>query len=834
MPEKKENGKSPILDRSISDPSLFYLNGSAGDAVFKSGKPIHIVSFSDKFLKIIGQTRDDFQKMADNDVFSNIDSEDKESLGKVISTAEKTNGGFVSVFRIVNEDSEVRWIRVTAIPQESQPENFYGIFMDVTEEITNRQNIRRQIEYDPLTGCLNRSTFMQRTSEMLKNDAGQKYGMVCCDISRFKVINDIFGEKIGDKVLIEIGKRTREFSAGYTNSRLDADHFAFCIPLYMINSDQIIERFEGISADLGIEQKVDIYFGCYEIEDGNASVESMCDYSYMAEEAIKGSYLKHFAYYDDKLKKNLLNEQEIVSEMGTALKEGQFKIYLQPVFSATNEELCSAEALVRWFHPQKGMISPGSFIPVFERNGFVTEIDQFVWEEVCKYLNESKKNGKKVYPVSVNMSRMDMADKNLINKIDALTKKYDISPSLLRFEITESAYTQNFQQVLDISTELHKRGFKTLMDDFGSGYSALNILIDLPVDMLKIDRDFVTRIVNTERGGSVLGSVIRLARRLKIETVVEGVETVDQFKYLRGLGCDYIQGFYFSKPLPLVEFDQIAKTHTKLKDAQLSSSFILDNSQDEIPSEINKQRTVLLVDDSPINRALMKEILAKKYRIEEADNGRTAVEMLRNPENKVDIVLLDIVMPVMNGYEVLEEVRSFKSISTLPIIVLTSSETYENEIMALECGANDYLKKPYNPTIMNLKISNLLQMKDLTDANKTIENLIDKLPAGVMVLEAGRKIKVHYVSHEMASLMNKSEDKFMADYGTDFLKAVPPEERNHLMEIFSSGVPAVKEGETDFCILDKFGAVDEFHMRYRFIANDGSKSQYYCIVTNVL
>ena len=485
---------------------------------------------------------------------------------------------------------------------------------------------------------------------------------------------------------------------------------------------------------------------------------------------------------------------------------------------------------MRWYHPTEGIIPPSSFIPVFERNGFVTEVDAFVWEEVCRYLRNCLDQHKRVVPISANMSRINLQDPHICEKILAITKKYDIDPELLHLEITESAYAEAREQLLTVVSKLKQSGFKILLDDFGSGYSSLNIIKELSFDILKIDRDFITHIEDTERGGSVLGSVIRLARRLGVSTIAEGVETEEQFKYLRGIGCDAIQGYYFSKPLPLPDFDDmVLKLPKKVaKTEPVSSS---GNDRPLLNSDDMHQNKIMIVDDSVINRTMLKAMLSKEYRIEEAANGREAINLLHTSSPHADLVLLDIVMPVMNGYDFLEETRNDPAFQTMPILVLTGSETYENEIMALEYGANDYLKKPYNPLILNLKVANLLKMYSLTKANDSIRSIIGNIPGGIIVFEAEAPYRIRYLSRCDFSAAGISSQEFLEQYGDQYLGLIAPEEGEYFTRELELAKQEDRNVEIDYHFCRKDGSREEHTLKAQIVEGQTGEKLCYGIIS---
>ncbi|MCI2062033.1 MAG: EAL domain-containing protein [Eubacteriaceae bacterium] len=411
---------------------------------------------------------------------------------------------------------------------------------------------------DTLTGIYSRAGFIRSAEILLQENPGRHYSIVYTAIGHFKVINDLLGLDTGDRILKALGSFLNDF-AGSTGTcgRLMADHFVLCIPADSFDPDDFYKMNVEVLRSLDIKYNVPFSIGIYDIEDPDMPVEAMCDRAETALQDLSGNYMQHYARYDDNMKEAVALEQQITADMHNALAKGQFCIYLQPIYSSASRKLVSAEALVRWIHPVKGIILPGEFIPIFEKNGFIIDLDRYIWEQACIYLRNSLESGMEVVPVSVNVSRVNLYSPDMTDYLVSLTSKYNIAPDLLRLEITETAYTENPAQIMTVLPQLRKRGFKILMDDFGSGYSSLNMLKDLVIDILKIDMRFVDDIESSPRAGSMITSIVRMAQWLDLQVIVEGVETRAQYDYLRSIGCDYIQGYYFSKAVPVVQFDDL-------------------------------------------------------------------------------------------------------------------------------------------------------------------------------------------------------------------------------------------------------------------------------------
>ena len=415
--------------------------------------------------------------------------------------------------------------------------------------------LRHYIEIDALTGVYNRETFYEKTVELLQQNRTMRYNILYFDINCFKIINDLFHIETGNLILKTAGTYFKTITEGIgVAGHMEADHFAICMPEAMLDIDILLEGIDNAIFSLGIKNNILFYAGIYAVDDVLVPVNQMCDRAHMALNTVKGLYKKRYAYYDEKMREVLLEEQMLLREMELALSEGQFCVHYQPIYSIHEGRAVSAEALVRWRHPTAGVIPPVRFVPLFERNGFVVRLDRFAWEEVCRLLAERVRAHLPVVPVSVNVSRLNFYDSDFCDTIVGLLKKYDLDPSLLRLEITESAYTDNPQQLLSVLKKLQALGLKILMDDFGSGYSSLNMLKNLAVDILKIDMSFVQDLEDSQRAPLILRRVVEMAHDLGMSVVVEGVETKAQIDFLASIGCDKIQGYYFAKPMPKEDF----------------------------------------------------------------------------------------------------------------------------------------------------------------------------------------------------------------------------------------------------------------------------------------
>lgn len=412
--------------------------------------------------------------------------------------------------------------------------------------------------YDELTGIYNKQAFYAKTKEMLLDNPDKNFDLLRINIERFKVLNDLFGESTGDKLLRYIGKFLKEINLPLcVSGRLYADNFVVCYEAGKGDSRRMINTLQMVADSFAINNRTILSFGLYRIDDKTLPVSVMCDRANMALWKAKGNFKNPYCEYDEKMRQQVLKEQKIINAMEMAIQNKEFTLYLQPKYDIEKGTIIGAEALVRWISLENGFISPGDFIPVFENNGFVYEVDKFIWEESCRYLRKWLDEGGEVHPISVNVSRIDLYDPKLVQHLVDLREKYQLPSQYLELEITESAYTEDPEQIITITRQLREAGFVILMDDFGTGYSSLNMLKDIQIDVLKLDMGFLKSSDYSAKGGNILTAILKMAESLKMQTIAEGVETKEQVEFLKSIGCRYVQGFYYSKPLPVDEFEKL-------------------------------------------------------------------------------------------------------------------------------------------------------------------------------------------------------------------------------------------------------------------------------------
>ncbi len=445
------------------------------------------------------------------------------------------------------------------VDAKRQLQGGYFVVQDRTEEINQLKRERYLATHDSLTGLYNKEHFCEKVEQYIKTHEEQELLVICTDVKEFKMINDFLGAKTGDVVLQNIGKMLKnQIKDAIYYGRLGNDIFGILMPKEAFD-EKYFECKEEEVFFAGIDKTVSFpiinYIGVYEVKNRNLQVSVMCDRARMAIANIKGDYHKRVTYYDNALRENILYEQELIKDLARAITENQLKMYLQPQMS-TDGKLLGAEALVRWMHPEKGQIMPGDFIPVFEKNGLISDVDMYIWEIACKQLRKWKDEGREDLYISVNISPRDFYFMNIYQIFTELVSRYEIDPQNLKLEITETAVVMDFKRQLELINRLRKSGFVVEMDDFGSGYSSLNMLKDIHVDILKIDMAFLKKASDEERSRKILQMIIGLSKQLDMPVITEGVETAEQVAFLAEMGCDMFQGYYFAKPMEVSRFEE--------------------------------------------------------------------------------------------------------------------------------------------------------------------------------------------------------------------------------------------------------------------------------------
>ena len=426
-------------------------------------------------------------------------------------------------------------------------------------ELSEGRQLIQAAEFDSLTKLYSRNFFFEYANRIHQYHPNWSMDAIIVDIEQFHSVNALNGREFGDRVLAAIGDGIRGFLADTEGiaSRFEADRFEiFC--QHPDDYQALLDRLQDEVNALSINASIRLRMG---VAPWRRDVEPVLlfDSARAACSMVRGNYKTRLMVYDEEMHQRELMDQRLLNDLRRAVEERELTVFYQPKYNVQCDppKLCSAEALIRWKHPELGMVPPGRFIPLFEGNGQISAVDSFVWDEAARQIAQWREKFRITLPVSVNLSRVDVFDPTLEARLEGLIERYGLEHRALKLEVTESAYTDNAEQMIELINRLRAKGFEIEMDDFGSGYSSLNMLSYMPIDVLKMDMQFVRNITQSEKDFKLVELVLDIARYLKVPVVAEGVETEAQLKMLKGAGCDLVQGYYFSRPLPPEEFESL-------------------------------------------------------------------------------------------------------------------------------------------------------------------------------------------------------------------------------------------------------------------------------------
>ncbi len=432
-----------------------------------------------------------------------------------------------------------------------------GSFLIVRDNTEEQRQFRQELyntTHDTLTGLHTREYLYHEVRELFLENPEETYMVIFVDVRGFKIVNDVFGSAFGDYAIQRIAEWIQSsLCKRGVCGRIAGDTFGVCIPVNEFDPhcvEQDLSNFEVKKNHLS--HHVLVHLGIYVVTEKDLDVSVMFDRAHLALSSIKEDYQKHVAYYDDAMRSKALWDQKISAQLRDAIATKQLRPYLQPIVDLTGT-VVGAEALVRWLHPEHGFLSPGTFIPVFEKNGMISEIDRYMWRCACELLARWKNTS---LFLSVNISPRDFYFMDVPEELKNLVKEFGIEPARLRIEITETVMMTDVEKRMEIFHDLKRAGFIVEMDDFGSGYSSLNLLKDMPVDVLKIDMMFLSKSRNEYKAKTIVQNIIHLSDELGIGSLTEGVETPNQYQILSDMGCKLFQGYYFAKPMPVEDFEK--------------------------------------------------------------------------------------------------------------------------------------------------------------------------------------------------------------------------------------------------------------------------------------
>ena len=508
------------------------------------------------------------------------------------------------------KDTEVESLRLGAadfIPKPYPAVDVVHARVLRTIELSEDRDIIQSTERDDLTGLYNKEFFYRYAEQFDSYHKDTEMDAVLIDIDHFRMVNERYGKSYGDEVLRLLGEQLRSAAeeSGGLACRKEADTFLVYCPHREKHGDILDDISRHLAEHSSSDNRIRLRMGVYECADKTIDIERRFDRAKMASDSVKGSFTRTVGTYDDSLHKKQLYDEQLIEAFPKAIREKQFKVYYQPKFNVRPDTpiLTSTEALVRWIHPELGMISPGSFIPLFEQNGLIQQLDHYVWEEAARQISDWKSRLDYSIPVSVNVSRIDMYDPDIVDTLLGITEKYGLTGKDLLLEVTESAYTQDPDQIIETAHQLRKMGFQIEMDDFGTGYSSLNMISSLPIDALKLDMQFIRSAFKEGGNTHMLELIIGLADYLSVPVIAEGVETAEQLHALKELGCDIVQGYFFSKPVPAKEFEPFI---LQKKESSDEPAFRSDHMARNTITEIDPVTVQDDSDDLPKERGSLK------------------------------------------------------------------------------------------------------------------------------------------------------------------------------------------------------------------------------------
>ena len=464
-----------------------------------------------------------------------------------------------------DKDAEVQCLKLGAADFIIKPFHSPEVIIariERTIELSEDRFIIQSTERESLTGLLTKEYFYRYADQYDRFHSDEDMDAIALDIKHFHMINEMYGRNIGDEILTHLARYLGEKVIGSSGMacRLDADRFLLYLPHIEGDYRDFVELLDG-AFDVFADINVRVRCGIYSSVDKAIEVEKRFDRALHASGTIKDRFDESLAFYDDSAHEKEIFSERLINSIDEAIATNQFDVYFQPKYEVSGDEprIVSAEALVRWKHPEYGMISPGLFIPLFENNGLIQKLDFYIWEQVTERMHRWKEELGKEISVSVNVSRIDLHSPDLEDFLEYIVTKNEVDPRRFYLEITESAYTEEGEKMIEKICNLRDRGFQIEMDDFGTGYSSLNMLADVPVDVLKLDMRFIQHLRSSKKSETLISLIIDIAKVLGIRTVAEGVEEKEQVDFLRGIGCNIIQGYYFSRPLPEQDFLELLK-----------------------------------------------------------------------------------------------------------------------------------------------------------------------------------------------------------------------------------------------------------------------------------
>lgn len=694
-------------------------------------------------------------------------------------------------------------------------------------ELLEEQLYRAQ--HDELTGVYRKSKFLKRTEEILTEAPDTKFVFIQLDIHRFGLVNSFFGMQQGDELLQYVGAELRRAGMRYavcSYGRIRSDVFGMCVPYQADTLAQTLDILCRNIKNYNRDYNIRPCFGLYIIETNALPMEHILVCAELAANQVKANrYGVNYLYYTKEMGRELLSEQQCVQDLHAALQQEQFEIFLQPKCNIRENRNAGAEALVRWRHPRRGLLTPNQFIPAFERNGFILQLDLYVWNKTCALLKKWIDEGQKPNPISVNISRVDLYNPKIDDIIIDLVDSYNLPHELLELELTETSYTDDPIAMKKIVARLQRAGFKVLMDDFGSGYSSLNMLKDISVDVLKTDIRFLAESEVPGRGENILGSIIRMAKWLCMPIVVEGVENERQLRLLRSLGGDYAQGYYFAKPMPVAEYEEYLQNHQGMDVALMSRQIEkLD------PLSLRDPQLDLLFDTLP-NAVAIYELFGD------------SIEMLRVNQafihlmGETDIVLhrpsvLSVVEPVFHQSVREAFHKAVEEKSTAECVYLRQMANGEKRWIQIRLN---YVAHNEDRQLLYGALTDVTDLKQaearIEEQNWVEERIYKAVPCGIAEFDASGKMRIYQANHAAIEMLGYGEKEFwlVPRYFEDYLYGEQKEQvKQQLARISENHVEII-----EYPLQNRRGELLWIHDSVKRLKNEKGQDIYQSVLTDL-
>jgi len=843
----------------ISKPEILIVDNDTRYAermthILGSGYSFHIRSKKEDYISVVRE-REDFLKVIIIDIGDSRDNDYQDlkmlkgtgAINKIPvigMSAEEDDFDLENAFGLGVYDFTYKYCAGSIIRNRvAHFISFYSNHITKVREERARNSQRDcgcESETDMLTGCLNYEFFAKKFTEITSGNPDRSYGIVFYDIENMTYINSIYGYKVGDEVLRIAGNKSLEMAEGNgCVARVSADRF---VTLYDIDTVQAqarkpIEQIEAAINQYMRESKLNhmvrVRAGAYRIKPEDLAKKTLAqivDYALTAHKETKKNRTCQVCLYDDTFIERQKRVNLLIDSLDAALESGEIVPWFQPQIDCRNGNVIGAEVLCRWFSKSLGFVSPGEFIPVFEESGQISKVDMYIWEEACRQIHKWKQESKQVVPLSINVSRKEMAEGNLETVLPGLLKKYDLTPELLRIEITESAYMDEPQQLISTVNNLKDQGFTVEMDDFGSGYSSLNMLKDVPVDVLKLDMRFLAGMTNniSGNGGSIISAIIRMAKGMNLSVIAEGVETREQCIGLRNMGCSIIQGYYYAKPMGIADFEEYLSTRKtgempsvdnseemiylrNLLDYNSISSHIFDNfiGPAAVLELIEDRMEVLKINDKFMDEMGDKEQQALKY----MSDGTAMVAEADKP--KVIQSLKHALKHGEAGFETyLPSTKQWVKLLYRLLFVGPVSSYYYCEI-----------KNTTDKHILGDQFKQYVELAETT---------MDAIPSGVFKYQAEGEQKFAYISRSLLWMLGyKTRDEFLVKFDNRFPNMIYHEDRERVLNEINKQI--TESQDMDYCeyrVECADGTLKTVLDYGHLVIDDGGNKWFYVVVSD--